>query len=69
MNERPTDNGGRQAVEEVHSPAEAGDLQRMGIDRKRGDGMTNSLQSFPMLLDFFHRAGVASRVGRSLACL
>ena len=27
MNERPTDNGGRQAAEEVHSPAEAGDLR------------------------------------------
>ena len=36
MNERPTDNAGRQAAEEVHSPAEAGDLVRVGLDRKRG---------------------------------
>ena len=47
MNERPTDNAGRQAAEEVHSPAEAGDLERVGLDRKRGGG-------FPALWDSSH---------------
>lgn len=36
MHERPTDNDQRQTAKEVHSQSKAGDSQRVGLYRKRG---------------------------------
>ncbi len=39
MHERPTDNGGKQTAQEVHSQSEAGDLEGMGCVRKCSGGL------------------------------
>lgn len=45
MHERPTDNGGRQTAQEVHSQSEAGDPEGMGFVRKWSGGLSTPRHS------------------------
>ncbi len=45
MHERPTNNGGRQAAQEVHSQSEAGDPEGMGFLRKWSGGLATPWDS------------------------
>jgi transposase InsO family protein len=45
MHERPTDNGGRQTAQEVHSQTEAGDPEGMGFVRKWSGGLATPRDS------------------------
>ncbi|MGA8831382.1 MAG: hypothetical protein WB554_07240, partial [Desulfomonilaceae bacterium] len=45
MHERPTDNGGRQTAQEVHSQSEAGDPEGMGFVRKWSGGLATPRDS------------------------
>ena len=45
MHERPTDNGGRQTAQEVHSQSEAGDPEGMGCLRKWSGGFATPWDS------------------------
>jgi len=45
MDGHPTDDDGREAAQEVHSPPEVGDLARMGINGGRNGCFTSSRDS------------------------
>ncbi len=57
MHERPTDNGGKQATQEVHSQSEAGDSEGMGSHGQWSGGLSTPWDSSPDPISLEEEAG------------